>query len=93
MASISSSSLILSFSMANESSCLFEFMPIVLYSTSINHCPDIVFNLSALIRNSPTILWSVILFGYVTTAVVVVGEGGHFVTTKSNSSIASMSLQ
>ena len=73
-ASMSSSSLILSFSMANESSCLFEFMPIALYSISINHCPDIVFNLSALIHNSPTMLWSVILFGYVTT-VVVIGEG------------------
>ena len=91
VASMSSNSLILSFSMANESFCLFEFMPIALYSISIKHCPDIVFNLSALIRNSPTMLWSVVLFGYVMT-VVVVGKG-HFITTKSNSSSASMSLQ
>ena len=76
-ASMSSSSLILSFSMANELSYLFEFMLIALYSISINHCPDIVFNLSALICNSPTMLWSVVLFGYVMT-VVVVGRGGSF---------------
>ena len=93
VASMSSSSLILSFSMVNESLvpfCLFEFMPIALYSISINHCPDIVFNLSTLICNSPTMLWSVIFFGYATT--VVIGEG-HFVTTKSNSSSASIPLQ
>ena len=93
VASRSSSSLILNFRIANELSCLFEFMPIALYSISINHCPDIVFNLSALIRNSPTMSWSVVLFGYVTTIVVVVGKGGHFITTKTNSSSASMSLQ
>ena len=79
--------------MANESLvlfCLFEFIPNALYSISINHCPDIVFNLSALIRNSPTMLWSVVFLGY---AMTVVLYEGRFITTKSNSSSASMPLR